>query len=187
MEELFKQLLKEVEKSTMGMAVLSAKLKDDKSTQEIKSVQEILSDWRDEYDPNSESCQLCQVAELCKIVSRIKKSNEKTDGKVQPSEEKPVDKEFKEMLGDMAEAGDWMVHILLTLINKGEDYGDTFKKLTRKDKTYPINQMLTKVYRIENLLKSNKSTNFESIEDSLADLIGYAMLTYKAIKDGDLK
>ena len=181
MEELFKQLLKEVEKGTMGMAVLSARQKSGKSTDEI------LSDWGEEYDPNSENCKRCEAAELCKIFSKMKKSSGKTDGKVQPSEKKSVDKQFKEMLGEMAEAGDWLVHILFTLINKSEDYGDTFKKLTRKDKTYPINQMLTKVYRIENLLKSNEGANFESIEDSLADLIGYAVLTYKAIKDGDLK
>ena len=179
MEELFKQLLKEVEKGTMGMTVLSARQKSGKSTDEI------LSDFTEVYDPNSESCKQCQAAELCKIVSKIKKS-EGTDDKVQPSE-KSVDKQFKEMLGEMAEAGDWLIHILFTLINKSEDYGDTFKKLTRKDKTYPINQMLTKVYRIENLLKSNEGANFESFEDSLADLIGYAVLTYKAIKDGDLK
>lgn len=179
MEELFKQLLKEVKKGTMGMAVLSARQKDG-------TAQEILSDWDEEYDPNSEACKKCEVAELCKIVSKIKKSEGKTT-KVQPSEEKSVDKKFKEMLGDMAEAGDWLIHILFTLINKNEDYGDTFKKLTRKDTTYPINQMLTKVYRIENLLKSNEGANFESIEDSLADLVGYAALTYKAIKEGDLK
>lgn len=180
MEELFKQLLKEVEKGTMGMVVLSARQKKGKTAQEI------LSDWEEEYDPNSENCKQCEAAELYKIVNKIKKSEGKTT-KVQPSEKKSVDEKFKEMLGDMAETGDWFVRILLTLINKGEDYGDTFKKLTRKDKTYPINQMLTKVYRIENLLKSNEGANFESIEDSLADLIGYAALTYKAIKDGDLK
>lgn len=179
MEELFKQLLKEVEKGTMGMVVLSARQKDG------KSIQEILPD--EEYDPNSEACKKCEAAELCKIVSKIKKSEGKTT-KIQPSKEKSVDKKFKEMLGDMAVAGDWFLRILLTLINKGEDYGDTFRRLTRRDAHYPTNQMLTKVYRIENLLADEKKdANFESIEDSLADLIGYAVLTYKAIKDGDLK
>lgn len=181
MEELFKQLLKEVEKGTMGMAVLSARQKDGKSAQEI------LSDFDEEYDPNSEACKKCEAAELCKIVSKIKKSEGKTDKKVQPSE-KSADERFKELLGDMADAGDWLLHNLVTIVNKGKDYGDTFRRLARRDAHYPTNQMLTKIYRIENLLADEKKdTNFESIEDSLADLIGYVVLTYKAIKDGDLK
>ena len=181
MEELFKQLLKEVEKGTVGMAVLSTRQKDGKSAQEI------LSDWDEEYDPNSEACKQCKVTELCKIVTKIKKLRSKTDGKVQPSEKKSVDKEYKDLYGEFAEAGGWLGDILFTLVKKNADYGDAFKNITKEDKTYPCNQILTKAYRIKSLITKADRPNYESVEDSLKDLVGYCILTYKALKDGTLK
>jgi Domain of Unknown Function (DUF1599). len=63
------------------------------------------------------------------------------------------------------------------LIRKNHDYGDSFSKQYEKYGLLSgIIRMDDKMARIENLLKSDSKVD-ESIEDSLKDLAGYAILT----------
>jgi len=63
------------------------------------------------------------------------------------------------------------------LIRKNHDYGDSFSKQYEKYGLLSgVIRMDDKMARIENLLKSDSKVD-ESIEDSLKDLAGYAILT----------
>lgn len=187
MDNFIQNLVNDLKKSGMNVTVIEG---TGDPTPVLSRLLEVFSD--EEYDPNNPDCvNLCPNREVCKMVSEYRKKKremKEMTAKQKEGKQHTAREIFKDLYGEFAEAGDWLGDILSTLVKKNADYGDTFRRLTRRDAHYPTNQMLTKIYRIENLLADEKKdANFESIEDSLADLIGYALLTYKAIKDGDLK
>jgi hypothetical protein len=68
-----------------------------------------------------------------------------------------------------------------TLIAKNTDYGDTANSSPLLASTIPprtaiLVRMSDKISRLQNLLKGNPASVAESIDDTMADLAGYAVL-----------
>ncbi len=72
-----------------------------------------------------------------------------------------------------------VMEIIQLIIKKNQDYGNAIFK----QKMPAISLMLDmKISRLGNLIKNNDTPNFESIKDTLNDIIGYALLG-KIIQD----
>ena len=184
MDNIIQNLIDDLKKSCMNVTVIEGK---GDPTPVLSKLFEAFTD--EEYDPNSPVYARCPNSELCKTVSAYRKQKNMTEmtAKQKEGKQRTASKIFKDLYGEFAEAGDWLGNILSTLVKKNADYGDAFKNITKEDKTYPCNQILTKAYRIKSLITKADKPNYESIEDSLKDLVGYCVLTYKALKDGTLK
>ncbi len=79
---------------------------------------------------------------------------------------------------------------------KGEDYGGGIKQDDARIEYHPLGevsyyQMLhTKMKRIESMIKlqqAGKEPNFESLQDSVADLINYASFFWAFLNDKETK
>jgi len=72
-----------------------------------------------------------------------------------------------------------------TLIRKNRDYGDSFQKQFKKyGMTSVLIRMGDKMERLDNLVLKQKTIHVkeESIEDTVKDLAGYAILTLIALR-----
>lgn len=185
MDNFIQNLVNDLKKSGMNVTVIEG---TGDPTPVLSKLLEVFSD--EEYDPNNPDCvNLCPNREVCKMVSEYRKKKremKEMTAKQKEGKQRTAREIFKDLYGEFAEAGDWLGDILSTLVKKNADYGDAFKNITKEDKTYPCNQILTKAYRIKSLITKADNPNYESIEDSLKDLVGYCVLTYKALKDGTL-
>lgn len=85
----------------------------------------------------------------------------------------PTDSPFKKIALSIAE----------TLEKKNHDYGDSFTKLYREfGDLSAVIRLTDKLERYKSLITSEQKVNDESIEDTLMDLAGYAILTIIARK-----
>ncbi len=85
---------------------------------------------------------------------------------------------------------DLMLEIYGDLINtyvaKNLDYGDSFAELYQKfGLLSTVIRLTDKVKRLESLVENEKQVDDESIEDTLEDMINYAIMTLVEIKKGD--
>lgn len=65
------------------------------------------------------------------------------------------------------------------LVKKNQDYGDSFGKSVKKfGIVYAAIEIDKKKNRLYNLLKSSNGINYEGIDDTITDIIGYFILAY---------
>lgn len=68
------------------------------------------------------------------------------------------------------------------LEKKNQDYGDSFHNtFVEFGITAPTIRINDKTNRLKTLVKNSSKPNYESIEDTLKDIIGYAVLTLKEL------
>ena len=68
------------------------------------------------------------------------------------------------------------------LEKKNQDYGDSFHDtFTEFGIISSVIRLNDKMKRLKTLVKNSSKPNYESIEDTLKDLIGYAVLTLKEL------
>lgn len=68
--------------------------------------------------------------------------------------------------------------IIEMLAKKNQDYGNSYKNLLKKFNLVPfVIHTQEKLDRINSILFNEKGPNFETLEDSLKDLLGYTLLT----------
>lgn len=68
------------------------------------------------------------------------------------------------------------------LEKKNQDYGDSFHDtFTEFGIISPVIRLNDKMKRLKTLIKNSSKPNYESIEDTLKDIIGYAVLTLKEL------
>lgn len=68
--------------------------------------------------------------------------------------------------------------IIEMLDKKNQDYGNSYKNLLKKFNLIPfVIHAQEKLDRINSILFNEKGPNFEALEDSLKDLLGYTLLT----------
>lgn len=76
--------------------------------------------------------------------------------------------------------GEILDDLFITIDSKNQDYGDSFAKLYRKfGLQYSLIRQLEKTDRLENLImgQGEAKVNDESVEDTIRDIAGYAILT----------
>jgi len=68
------------------------------------------------------------------------------------------------------------------LEKKNQDYGDSFHDtFTEFGIISSVIRLNDKMKRLKTLVKNSSKPNYESIEDTLKDIIGYAVLTLKEL------
>lgn len=68
------------------------------------------------------------------------------------------------------------------LEKKNQDYGDSFHDtFVEFGITASVIRLNDKTKRLKTLIKNSSKPNYESIEDTLKDIIGYAVLTLKEL------
>lgn len=65
-----------------------------------------------------------------------------------------------------------------TLIKKNHDYGDSFhRQISKHGEIASLLRLEEKIDRLDNLIKNESSLVDESMDDTLLDIAGYAILT----------
>lgn len=68
------------------------------------------------------------------------------------------------------------------LEKKNQDYGDSFHDTFAEFGIIsPVIRLNDKMKRLKTLIKNSSKPNYESIEDTLKDIIGYAVLSLKEL------
>lgn len=83
-----------------------------------------------------------------------------------------------------SECGKILTEILNILDKKNQDYGDSFDEIyATHGLYYAIPKLQEKINRANNLVKNNQGLNYkpnyESLKDTLIDIIGYCTLTLR--------
>lgn len=74
------------------------------------------------------------------------------------------------------------------LEKKNQDYGNSFHDtFTEFGMISPVIRLNDKIKRLKTLVTNSGNPNYESIEDTLKDIIGYAVLTLKELNFKNLK
>lgn len=71
--------------------------------------------------------------------------------------------------------------LVQTLIRKNHDYGNSFQQSYNKfGEPVALIRLSDKLHRFETLITEKQKVNDESIDDTLLDIAGYALLTLQA-------
>lgn len=74
--------------------------------------------------------------------------------------------------------------VLATLNKKGQDYGNN-NQVSPYAMQLAAAKILTKAERLANIIYNKHEPNFESLEDTILDLCGYAILANRGIQRGE--